>query len=139
MKIQSIGNEYRTNTKRQPNFGRAWEEHISWGANYVKQNGKTNFKLFSFPDAKAVFLEVADKALIGLSGMKERIVNVVGIAGAAFAIKEILPKDENSKIYPMIKSGNGIYEANNIDAKPDDKYRFIVVTKDNEVNLVKDP
>ena len=69
----SLNNEitsYGTNNKyqsKQPSFKRAWEEHISWGANYMKEKGKTNFKLFSFPDAKAVFVEIADKATIGLS------------------------------------------------------------------------
>lgn len=146
MKVQSIGNGYngiknnnlKTN-KSQPSFGRAWEEHISWGANYFKKTGKTDFKLFSFPDAKAVFVEIADKAVIGLSGMKDRIVNFAGIAGAATAITTFTPKDEKSKIYPMRHTGDGVYEAKDIDALPEDKYRYIVVTKDNEINLVKDP
>ena len=142
MKIQNIGNDYKTaNLNRQikPSFGRVWEEHVSWGANYVKKTGKTNFKLFSFPDAKAVFVEVADKAAIGLSSMKERIVQIMGIAGMGLTITNVLPKDEESKVYPMRSRGDGIYEAVDIEAKPDDKYRFIVITKNNEVNLVKDP
>ena len=143
MKIQRIDNSYGVNSKnnqaKQTSFGRAWEEHISWGANYVKEKGKTNFKLFSFPDAKAVFVEIADKAAVGLSGMKERIVQVIGAAGMGLVITDLLPKDKQSKIYPMHNSGSGIYDAVNIDAKPDDKYRFIVVTKDNQINLVKDP
>ncbi len=146
MKIQSIGNDYSVNRSvnnrvknNQTTFGRTWEEHISWGANYIKQKGKTNFKLFSFPDARAVFVEIADKAAKEISGIKDRIVCIAGVAGAGVAINNITPKDEDSKIYPMKNNGNGIFEANNISAKPDDKYRFIVVTKDNQVNLVKDP
>ena len=110
MKIQNIGNDYKTaNLNRQikPSFGRVWEEHVSWGANYVKKTGKTNFKLFSFPDAKAVFVEVADKAAIGLSSMKERIVQIMGIAGMGLTITNVLPKDEESKVYPMRSRGDG--------------------------------
>ena len=128
--------------KQTPSFRRNWAEHASWGANYVKQKGKTNFKLFSFPDAKAVFVEVADKAAGALSNVKERIVGVLGLTTAAAAVgihNELTPADENSKIYPMENKGEGVYEANNIDAKPNDKYRYIVVTKDNDVNMVKDP
>ncbi len=143
MRIQSIGSEYSLNNRQTQrkniNFGRVLEEHMSWGARYIKDKGKTNFKLFSFPDAKAVFVEVADKALVGLSNMKERIVNVAGVAGAALAITKVTPKDSQTELYPMKHTGDGVYEAVNIDAKPDDKYRFIVVTKDNNVNLVKDP
>ena len=120
-------------------FKRAWQEHISWGANYIKSTGKTNFKLFSFPDAKKVFVEVADSTLNGLTNMKERLVYVTGVATAAFAVTGIKPKDKKSKIYEMTDMGNGVYEANDIKAKPDDKYRFIVVNKYNDINLVKDP
>ena len=147
MKILSVGNEYSAKNQlnknhystKQPTFGRAWEEHISWGANYIKEKGKTNFKLFSFPDAKAVFVEIANKATVGLSSMKSRIVNVTGVAGASFVITKLFPFDEKSKLYPMQNKGEGVYTAENIDANPDDKYRFVIVTKDNNVNLVKDP
>ncbi len=144
MKIQSIGNSYnisRENNARtnQLNFKRAWGEHISWGANYIKSTEKTNFKLFSFPDAKAVFVEVADKAVAGMSNMKDRIVKLAGVAGFGVAITDIMPKNDESKIYPMENKGEGIYEVQGIDAKPEDKYRYIVITKENNVNLVKDP
>ena len=144
MRIQRVETLNLNNSKKQkttnPNFQRNWEEHISWGANYIKETGKTNFKLFSFPDAKAVFVEVADKAAIGLSGIRERLVSVIGLATAAATGKQWISSiDKDSKIYPMENKGNGIFEANKIDAKPDDKYRFVVVTKDNDINLVKDP
>lgn len=143
MKVQSLGVENRPNKYRAnmaaPAFKRAWGEHISWGANYVKNAGKTNFKLFSFPDAKAVFVEVADKAAVGLSNMKSRIIQVFGTVGFGYTLTNILPKDEKSQIYPMENKGEGIFEVEAVDAKPDDKYRFIVITKDNQINLVKDP
>ena len=79
MKVENIGLTRVPSPKIQtkaPSFKRNWAEHASWGANYVKQKGKTNFKLFSFPDAKAVFVEVADKAAGKLSNIKERLVGV---------------------------------------------------------------
>ena len=144
MKIQSIGVSYGTQkTKNQttPSFKRNWAEHASWGANFVKESGKTNFKLFSWPDAKAVFVEIADKAAIKLANIKDRLVPVLGLTGAAAATTGLTMTsiDDKSKIYPMENKGDGVFEAKNIDAKPDDKYRFIVVTKDNDVNMVKDP
>ena len=145
MKVENIGVTWAPRPRAQkqtPSFKRNWAEHASWGANYVKQKGKTNFKLFSFPDAKAVFVEVADKAAGALSNVKERIVGVLGLTSAAAAVgihNELTPADENSKIYPMKNKGNGVFEADGIDAKPNDKYRYIVVTKDNDVNMVKDP
>lgn len=145
MKIENIGAVRVPNTRVQrqtPSFKRNWAEHASWGANYVKKTGKTNFKLFSFPDAKAVFVEVANKAAGALSDVRERVVGVLGLTAAAAAAgirKELTPADENSKIYPMEQKGEGVYVADNIDAKPNDKYRYIVVTKNNDINLVKDP
>ena len=135
----SIQNKKQITKQSKPTFQRQWSEHASWGANYIKEKGKTNFKLFSFPDAKAVFVEVADKAAVGLSNMKERIVKVLGVAGTSFTIKELISKDEQSKIYPMENKGEGIYEAKDVEAKPEDKYRYIIVDKNNNINLVKDP
>ena len=66
MKVENIGVTLGTNNRTikkskdqnysYPAFRRNWSEHASWGANYIKETGKTNFKLFSFPDAKAVFV-----------------------------------------------------------------------------------
>ncbi len=145
MRVENIGVTWAPRPKVQkqtPVFKRNWAEHASWGANYVKKTGKTNFKLFSFPDAKAVFVEVADKAAGKLGHIKDRIVGVLGLTSAAAAVgisNELTPADEHSKIYPMENKGEGIFEAKNIEAKPNDKYRYIVVTKDNDVNMVKDP
>ena len=38
-----------------------------------------------------------------------------------------------------LKYNEDDYFNNEFYAKPDDKYRFVVVTKDNDINLVKDP
>ena len=108
MKIQNIGISYKTQQKSKvqtaPAFKRNLAEHASWGANYVKKTGKTNFKLFSFPDAKAVFVEVANNAAVKLGNIKDRIVGVLGLTAAAATAgisNELTPADENSKIYPM--------------------------------------
>ena len=157
MIVQNVNQSLRTNKNynrpQQPAFKRKWQEHVSWGANYIKETGKTNFKLFSFPDAKAVFVEVADKAVAGLSNIKDRLLKIVGItvagAGAAAAVDttagssqtqpKVKPIDEGSRIYPMEHKGEGVYEVNDTDAKTGDKYRYIIVDKNNEINIVKDP
>ena len=157
MIVQNVNQSLRTNKNynrpQQPAFKRKWPEHVSWGANYIKETGKTNFKLFSFPDAKAVLVEVADKAVAGLSNIKDRLLKIVGItvagAGAAAAVDttagssqtqpKVKPIDEGSRIYPMEHKGEGVYEVNDTDAKTGDKYRYIIVDKNNEINIVKDP
>ncbi len=149
MKINGIilnNSNYNSNrySASQPNFKRAWEEHISWGANYIKDKGKTNFKLFTFPDAKAVFVEVTQNAKTKLTNMWERFVNIknpanMATAGAAVIAASILPIDNNSKLYPMNNQGEGVFEINDIDAKPQDGYRFVIVHKDGSITTVKDP
>ena len=55
-----ISNRYElapAKTTAKPTFKRNWSEHASWGAKFVKETGKANFKLFTFPDAKQVFVE----------------------------------------------------------------------------------
>lgn len=148
MKIKEINyNNYHYKSQqniKQPNFKRAWEEHISWGANYLKDKGKTNFKLFTFPDAKAVFVEVTQNAKTKLTNMWERFVNIkhpegLAATGSAAIAASILPLDETSKLYPMESHGEGIFELNEVDAKPNDGYRFVIVKNDGTVTTVKDP
>ena len=138
MRVNGINSELTTNNYKQkkPAFKRNWSEHISWGANYVKETGKTNFKLFSFPDAKAVFVEVADKLCGSMGNLSDRLVSIIAATGVTSAFSTI---DDMTDLYSLDNKGNGIFEANDIDAKPGDNYRYVVVTKDNNVNLVKDP
>ena len=120
MRVQNIQNPGVTFNPRSnrntaaPSFKRNWAEHASWGANYVKQTGKTNFKLFSFPDAKAVFVEIADKAAVKLANVKDRLVGVLGLTSAAAATAgySVSPVDDKSKIYPISNKGDGVLEAN---------------------------
>ena len=72
MKINSNLELTPIKTKSNPNFKRNWQEHVSWGARYVKETGKANFKLFTFPDAKQVFVEIANRAGKNFGNIKER-------------------------------------------------------------------
>ena len=106
MRIQSIElNNSRVNTgnkgMHQPSFKRDWSEHISWGANYIKKTGKTNFKLFSFPDAKAVLLEVTKNAKLAVTDWWEHKVNIknpeqLASATAVTVVASISPLDKKS-------------------------------------------
>ena len=127
------------NNKTRPNFQRNWSEHVSWGANYIKESGKTNFKLFSFPDAKAVFVEVGKNLEKGFGNLNERIVQLLATVGTAFTLKQLTEKDDESKIYKMENLGEGVYAKNDVEAAPDEYYRYIVVDKNNNLNFVKDP
>ena len=148
MKIQSIGSYYENrqqkNVNSHPNFKRAWVEHISWGANYVKDTGKTNFKLFSFPDAKAVLVEVTQNAKLKVSDWWNHALKIdkkkeLATLSSAAAIAAIAPLDKDSQLFPMTHKGEGVYELNGVEAKPGDGYRFVVVQKDGTLNTVKDP
>ena len=144
MKIQSIGNENRQNygflRRKQPSFGREWGMHTKWGAVFDEGKQKTNFQLFSFPDALAVFVEVAaEKTAAGFKNIKERLVQIVALAGAGLTYDKAMGIDDKSKVYKMEHTGEGIYVANDIDAKPGDKYRYIIVDGARNVNIVKDP
>lgn len=145
MRVQSINHglktnqNYRKKDRNNVSFQRNWSEHISWGANYAKESGLTNFKLFSFPDAKAVFVEVANVMSAGMGGIKERVVQILATAGATLSINSVEAKDSDSIVYPMAHKGDGVYEVDNVKATPNDKYRYVVVDKNNNVNLVKDP
>lgn len=128
-----------TTVNTRPNFKRNWQEHASWGAKFVKETGKADFKLFTFPDAKMVFVEMAQKAGKTFGNIKERIVQILAAQGLGLAIQEIFTKDEESKIYPMENKGEGIFEAKGLDVEKGSQYRYVIVDKDNNVNLVKDP
>ncbi len=148
MKIKEVSysnyNYKSQQNRKHPSFKRVWEAHICWGANYLKDKGKTNFKLFTFPDAKAVFVEVTKNAKTKLTNMWERFVNIkhpenLAAAGSAAIAASILPLDNTSKLYPMESHGEGIFELNEVDAKPNDGYRFVIVKNDGTVTTVKDP
>lgn len=136
MHIQKIS---YVNNRKNTSFKRDWSEHVSWGANYIKESGKTNFKLFSFPDAKAVFVEVGKNLEKSFGNINERIVQLLATVGTVLTIKQLIPKDEESKIYKLENQGEGVFAINNIETAQDDLYRYIVVDKNNDLNFVKDP
>ncbi len=121
-----------------PNFKRNWAEHVSWGANFVKETGKANFKMFTFKDAKNVFVELAKDSGRKFGNIKDRIVKLLFIQGAAFGLGEVSTQDDATTIYPMNNKGDGVFEVDNIDTKENSSYRFIVQTQDGKFNIVKD-
>lgn len=137
-RLELTNNNYNSKIYN-PNFKRNWAEHASWGANLIKEQGKANFKLFSFPDAKAVFVEVGKKASSKFGSIIDRIAKIIFAQGAALSISALNSEDGETKIHKMEHKGEGIYEASNIDAEEGSQYRFIVVNKDNNISLVKDP
>ena len=128
-----------TKAVTKPTFKRNWSEHASWGAKFVKETGKTNFKLFTFPDAKQVFVEIANKAGKNFGNIKDRIVQILALQGAAYTIKDISTENEDSKLYPMKNKGDGVFEVEDINTEENAQYRFVIVKKNNDVALVKDP
>ena len=135
----SINNQRAYNYNTKPAFKRNWAEHVSWGAKYIKEAGKADFKLFTFPDAKRVFVEIGKKAENKFGNLWEKIVKLIAIQGAAFSIENVLAENEDTSVHELENKGEGIFETKSIPAEENSQYRFIIVTADNQVNLVKDP
>ena len=139
-RVETYNNRMQQN--KRPAFGRVWEEHISWGANYIKDKGTTNFKVFAWPDAKSVFVEITKNASIKLSNIWERLVNKKDIAlltSGAVAVTSVTPTDSDSKIIPMMNKGDGVFEVKGVKASPGDGYRFVVMDKNGNISTAKDP
>lgn len=120
-------------------FKHSYTEHVSWGANYIKKNQKANFKLFTFPDTKAVFVEIAKQASTSVGNIKDRIVQLLFTQGAAMGLKSVMPSDDTTEIYPMKKNGNGVFTLNNVPCEKNNPYRFIIQKDETDIRLVKDP
>lgn len=139
MRINSNYDLMPVRTRKSPSFKRNWQEHVSWGAKYVKETGKASFKLFSFPDARMVFVEIAQKAGQNFGKIRERILQLTATVGATAVVTSLSPKDEESKLYSLQNKGDGIWESEEIPAEDNVQYRYVIVNKDNEINIVKDP
>lgn len=142
MKISSSNNYYynQNKTTSYPSFKRNWAEHASWGANFIKEKGKADFKLFTYPDAKMVFVEIAKNAKSKFGNIKERLAQIAAATfGSGLILQNILPKDEETEIYPMENKGGGVFEAKGINTEENAQYRFIVAKNDSDIRLVKDP
>ena len=118
-------------------FGRSVEEHNSWEPS-IKADGKADFKLFSFPDARKVYIEV-------MSGKKdgENFDNVndrdILVENSEDGDIKISAKDKNSKIYEMTNKSDGVFSAQDIPAQNGDRYRYLIVKGDGVIEKVKDP
>ena len=129
-------NRYQINNK--PVFGRAIAEHMSWGARYIKKTGKTNFKLFTFPDVKDVRVVVA-KAGKGIVEVKDSFWKMLAGLGAAAGIGTAVKNTENADIYPMKRTGNCTYIAEGLPVKPDTEYGYAIQNAKGDWVIVKDP
>ena len=135
----TIGN-LREKQQKNPSFGHKWSEHVSWGANYIKETGKTNFKLFSFPDAKRVFVEIANGSGVNTNNINFNIDKIKKILSLILGLTASTGlKTEKSTIYEMENKGDGVFEANDVDASPGASYRYIIEKSSEETNFVKDP
>ena len=90
-------------------FKRSWSEHQSWG---VRIDGDyPSAKIFTFPDAKKVSIEVSDG------------------------------NSDNKKIYELEKKQDGVFEKKFEKGaiKPNDEYSFIIERNNGSIEKVKDP
>jgi len=122
----------------QINFAGTLASHKSWGA-AVQATGDVNFKLFTWPDAKKVFVEISDSIKPG-ENFRDGFIKLV--QDAKGAITDIVADgSQKSRVVELSKIGDGVFEqkfAPNV-AKDGEKYRFVIVKGNNEISSVKDP
>ncbi len=119
-------------------FGRSLAEHKSWGATFDK-NKNVNFKVFTFSDAKDVYIEVLDKnADINTDNVDAR--DIIVDRNPDDTVANISVIDDKSKMIKLNKRGGGVFEISGQEGiKNGDKYRLIIVKGDNVIEKVKDP
>lgn len=120
-------------------FKRNWAEHISWGAHYKKNSNLANFKMFTFPDAKAVFLEIADNAKSKLGNINSRMESFKLLPLFTGAFDWLYSQDKQTKIYKMKNQGEGIFSLDDVSANEGASYRYIVQNSNGNLIPVKDP
>ncbi len=95
-------------------FTRSMKEHKSWGAVVDPETKNVSFKIFTYPDTKRVDVKIYDNS-----------------------------KGDKYKLYPLKNKGNGIFKTtkplSHNQAKPGDRYSFVITKKDGTVDEVKDP
>ncbi len=134
--------------KNQITFGRSWSEHKSWGAT-INPDGSVNFKFYTYPDTKKVYVEVlkepkecdeVDKIWKRGLGVKRGSSDPSDIRAEVTKISAI---DERSEMFALEeKQGEGgkyFQHPNTKGLKAGQFYRFIVVGADNMIENVKDP
>ena len=122
------------------NFSRLTVEHKSWGAAVNAVSKDVNFKLFTWPDVKKVFVQVKDATLKGHTPMWAEGFFKTHLNDETKEVEGLLPA-ENTKIFELKNKGKGVFEhlVNSQNAKHGQEYRFIIVKADNQIECVKDP
>lgn len=125
--------------KNQISFGRTLEEHNSWGVT-INDNGGMNFKTYTYPDAKKVYVEVLKNPnKENINEISKRALDVKRNAENADVLS-ISPINKNSEIFELNNLGNGIFSKENIkNLSSGQPYRLIIVDKNNNIENVKDP
>lgn len=95
-------------------FTRRMKEHESWGAVVDPETKDVSFKIFTYPDVKRVDVKIFDD-----------------------------PKGEEFHIYNLRNNGHGVFKTVKSlkphQAKPGDRYSFVITKKDGTIDEVKDP
>ena len=128
---------HKNNNK--PVFRRQMPEHMSWGANYSKALKRADFKFFTFPDAKKVFVEIGTKAGNSFGKIKDRLFPITAALAALQTSKFFKTDDEKSIIAEMENKGNGVFEAKSVPAEADAEYSFVIQKANGSFTRVKDP
>lgn len=124
----------------QINFGRLTLEHKSWGAAVDEVSKNVNFKLFTWPDVKKVFVQVKDATKNGYTPMWEEGFFKTHFHETTKEVEGLLP-EAGTKIFELANKGKGVFEqlVKAKDVKHGQEYRFIIVKADNTIECVKDP
>lgn len=119
-------------------FGRLLSEHQSWGAT-INKNGTVNFKLFTYPDTKRVYVEIFNTDNPSqCKDVKSRPVKAgKSIFSNNFTVR---PADSKSTLFELENKGNGIFTTENISTDTTNAfYRYVIVRNTDDIRLVKDP
>ena len=111
--IWNILNQNDVSIFTLPANAKEFGEHNSWGARINSLDKSISFKLFTFPDAKKVFAIVIDKE-----------------------------KPAHFQFFELDNVGRGIFKKDKISSnfvKEGDKYKYLIVNKDDNYVLIKDP
>ncbi|MEI8377183.1 MAG: alpha-amylase family glycosyl hydrolase [bacterium] len=121
----------------QVGFGGSLLSHKSWGA-AVQASGDVNFKLFTWPDAKKVFVEISD-SIKPEQKFRDGFIKLVN--DTAGKVIDIVAEGNKSRIVELSNLGGGVFEKKfdpNV-AKNGEKYRFVIIKGNDEIITVNDP
>ncbi len=120
------------------NFKSSLASHRSWGA-AVDAAKNVNFKVFTWTDAKKVYVQLADKLHSKAKFYKHDGLEVVKNQNGV--IESVKTRMKNSQLIELHNKGGGVFEhkVGPDIAKHDQNYRFVIIKNDNTVETVKDP